>query len=69
MQPNRRLSDIPCLAVGGTRLDRLSSLFDLLEDGVVAERVFGDNLGSLVLEGHFVRLDACRRISLCDHDE
>jgi hypothetical protein len=49
MQPNRRTLHIPCLAVRGARLDGLSSLLDLLEDGVVAERVFGDDLGGLGL--------------------
>jgi hypothetical protein len=38
------------------RLDSLSGLGDLLEDGLVREG--GDDLGGLVLEGDFVALDA-----------
>lgn len=38
------------LAVSLARLDFLAGLLDLLKDGIVGERLFGDNLGGLVLE-------------------
>lgn len=70
-QPKTRNAglDIPCLAVGGARLDRLASLLDLLENGIVAERVYGDDLGGLSVQGHVVGLDTWKTVSLNSHDD
>lgn len=46
--------DFPWRAVGLARLDGLARLLDLLQNGVVVERFFGDDFGSLALEGHVV---------------
>jgi hypothetical protein len=64
----RRKSDAACsdmsrldlllLSVGLARLDLLAGLLDLLQDGIVVERVGGDNLGGLGLEGDVVGLNA-----------
>merc|ERR1712000_657794 len=45
------------LAVGRRAVDLLARLADLLEDGLVGQ--VGDDLCGLVLEGDFVRVDAC----------
>jgi hypothetical protein len=45
-------------AIRLARLDSLSGLGDLLEDGLVREG--GDDLGGLVLEGHLVALNTCK---------
>lgn len=44
-------------AVSLGRVDLLSSLGNLLQDGLVGQ--LGDDLGALVLEGYLVALDAC----------
>ena len=53
---NRAL-DLLGLTVSLAGLDGLASLLDLLEDGVVIERVGGGNLSGLVLERDVVRLN------------
>jgi hypothetical protein len=40
--------------IGFARLDRLTSLFDLFENGVVVKGVLGNDLGRLGLEGDVV---------------
>jgi hypothetical protein len=50
--------DLPLLSVGLAGLDLLASLLDLLQDGVVVERLCGDDLGGLGLKGDVVGLNA-----------
>ena len=58
-----RSLDIPGRAIGLTGLDGFAGLLDLLEDSFVGERVFGDDISGLSLEGNVVRLDACIGVS------
>lgn len=51
--------DIPRGPISLSRLDSLAGLLDLLENGIVGERVFRENFGSLGLERHIVGLNAC----------
>lgn len=57
--------DLLGLTVGLARLDRLAGLLDLLQNGVVVERVGSGNLGSLVLERDIVRLNTCMLVRDC----
>jgi hypothetical protein len=58
-------SDLPFLSVGLARLDLLAGLLDLLQDGLVVERLCGDNLGGLGLEGDVVGLNTWCFVSAC----
>jgi hypothetical protein len=51
--------DLTLQAVGLARLDLLAGLLDLLEDGLVVERLCGDDFSGLGFEGDVVGLDAC----------
>lgn len=51
--------DIPRLTICLAGLDFLAGLLDLLENSIVVERVLGDNLGSLGLEGDVVGVNTC----------
>jgi hypothetical protein len=42
--------DVPRGTVGLAGLDGLASLLDLLKDGLVVERLFGDDFGGLCFE-------------------
>jgi hypothetical protein len=59
--------NFPGLAISLPRLDLLARLLDLLEDGVVVERLCGDNLGGLGLKGDVVGLDAYITVSASLH--
>ena len=52
--------DLALQTIGLARLDLLAGLLDLLEDGLVVERLCGDDFGGLGFEGDVVGLDACR---------
>jgi hypothetical protein len=46
--------DVSRNPVGLARLYSLAGLLDLLENGIVVKRVFGDNLGGLRVQGDVV---------------